>query len=222
MTRNDLTHRAARAATGAILLASGWAATGCNAVGAVLYKTVGSLPVEARYVPEQVPMLVLVERYNQSSGGTSIVDTEVLTREVSKQIARHEIAPQVDATTALDLRSQDPAAFSKLTISQIGGKLGASQVLYVNVLQSEVQSPEGSSMVRGTMAARVKVIDVASGRTLFPVDLANGYPVSVETSPQNVRAGTTPESVRGLMARQLAEQIGRLFRKYQPDTDGTP
>lgn len=194
---------------------------GCTVTGALAYKLYGPPPVEAKYVPTKEPMLVLVERYNAGGGGGH-VESESLAREVFREMSKHDIAPLIDPIAAIDLRSQQPAKFSKMTISQIGAAVGAKQVLYVNIDSSQVQIAEGSSLMRGRFTARVKVVDVATGNLRWPVDATEGYPVLVETPLIRVRDGTSAATAQGELTRQAGDAIAKLFYKWKPEDFETP
>jgi hypothetical protein len=81
---------------------------------------------------------------------------------------------------------------------------------------------EGSELSRGQMAARVKVVDVATGTTLWPRDAADGHPVNVQTPVETVREGVTPAVARANTQRQLADRIAKLFYRHQPIYDEVP
>jgi hypothetical protein len=197
-------------------------ACGCGPIGAIAYKVAGPMPIEAKYLPPQTPMLVFVERYNAggSAGGIDAhQEAELLAREIQRQMQEHTPVPQVDPMSVANVRLKDPTRFARLTVSQIGGETGAEQVLYVNVLSSTIQIGQGSQLVRGQMAARVKVVDVASGAIVWPEDSADGYAVAIQTPIKSLRENTTPAAARNAMFRQMADAIAKLFYKYKPDTE---
>lgn len=198
---------------------------GCTVAGAVLYKTVGPLPVDAQYVLEQKPTLVLVERYSGGAGGGGVEaaqESEGLARAIQQALEAKQLAPQVDPMSVSDLRLRDPMAFRVMPVSRIGREVGAEQVLYVNLLQSTLRSTEGSELSRGQMAVRVKVVDAETGRVLWPGDQADGYPVSIQTPLSSAREGIPPQVARANMTRQMADRIAKLFYRHQPIYDEAP
>ena len=82
----------------------------------------------------------------------------------------------------------------------------------------------GGDALSGQIAASVKVVDVASGDTLWPTDIAEeaGYPVSASTKlGTGGRAGGAGSvaDVRQHLYLQLSDEIARLFYKWQPEYD---
>jgi hypothetical protein len=204
-------------------------ASGCYPIGGIMYKLAGPLPVEALYVPDDTkPMLVFVERFNTGGGGGAVggieaqQECEGLARAIQAQLNEKQIAPQVDPMAVSQLRVKDPMKFRAMTVSQIGGELGAQQVLYVNVLASSMKMSEGSELIRGQMAGNVKVIDVATGEILWPTDAGDGHPVAVQTPITSVREGVSPGQARASMIRQMGDAVAKLFYKWKPDYETPP
>lgn len=203
------------------------AAGACYPLGAVLYKTVGPMPIDAQYVPDTTkPMLVFVERFNAAGGAAggveSVQECENLARGIQQELLARNIAPQVDSMAVANLRAKDPLGFRAMTVSQIGGAAGAHQVLYVNLLSSQLRMTEGSNLMRGQMAARVKVIDVASGHVLWPAEASDGHTVSVQTPIRSVREDISPQAARAATTRMMSDAVVKLFYKHQPEYDPVP
>jgi hypothetical protein len=74
--------------------------------------------------------------------------------------------------------------------------------------------------VTGQTAATVKIVDVATGDTLWPAaggDASEaGYPVGASAKIGDANS-TNPQDVRHRMYAQLSHQIARLFHKWQPE-----
>src|SRR5579862_7685465 len=103
---------------------------GCEIVGAVLSKTTGPDSVDAEYVPPQEPMLVLVESWGNA--GSVGADSERLSAALVKELKDNKVAPLVDPNKLESLRDADSGT-ANMPITDLGRKLGAKQVLYVNV-----------------------------------------------------------------------------------------
>ena len=113
-------------------------------------------------------------------------------------------------------RDAKPAEYSIMPITAIGKEVGAEQVLYVQLQSSDVTPLAGGEAFNGQSAATVKVVDVATGQTLWPTDIAAGYTVAASTRLGEAGA-QTPQDVRQLLNLQLTDEISRLFRKWKPD-----
>src|SRR5262249_7294049 len=131
---------------------------GCGAVGVAAYKLSPPPTIEAQYVLPRVPTLVMVENYHDAAATRA--DAETLSRfiyedlraariESKEQHKQIELAPLVDWKKIYDLRSQEPDRFNTMKITDIGRELGAEQVIYVDLIYSEVQEMMGSDMMRG-------------------------------------------------------------------------
>jgi hypothetical protein len=108
-----------------------------------------------------------------------------------------------------------------MTIADIGRRLGAKQVLYVNIARAEIVRPAGSGQVRGHMEATVKIVDSATAETRWPTDSSSEI-VQITTNWIPDNANKTESDVRGQMADQMAEDIGKLFHDYHPDEEPMP
>ncbi|MGH7214506.1 MAG: hypothetical protein ACREIT_07070 [Tepidisphaeraceae bacterium] len=188
---------------------------GCVAAGAIAYKVVGPPAVEARHVLAKEPTLVMVENYRQPSG--SATDAEVLGRHVVVELMKHDLAPTVDVNTLYDLRQRDPKAFRTMSIDAVGRKLGAGQIVYIDLTQCAIEGTLGGDMVKGVMSARVRVVDVETGKTLWPEEGGDGFPLSAGIPFTPVGQGTDESSIRQRLCASMADQIGKLFRKWKPD-----
>jgi hypothetical protein len=182
---------------------------GCNIVGAVAGK-LPLPPIPPTYVPEKVSMVIVTENWRNPAGAA--IDAEQLTRFLHDDLLRHNVAPQVDPTDVLDLRAQNPEAFRKLTIAQIGQRVGAQQVLYVNVLEMSAEAAPGSPMITSHCKARVKIVDVQSGEARWP-DTADGYPINIETPMQRGDGAGDQETLKRELALNAALSIGALFHE---------
>ena len=190
---------------------------GCEVLGVIVYKTAGPAPIKALYVPpKDQPMLVLVESYG--SAGDIEIDVNNLNTDLQKEIKDNKIAPVVDPQSLEKLRESDENAFRNMTVDGIGRALGARQVLYVNVINSQLEIPTGNQNVRGVLEAQVRVVDAATGQTRWPHDAASQH-VIVKTPWADNSAPDVQMQVRDKMADEAADNIARFFYDYKPNTE---
>jgi hypothetical protein len=189
---------------------------GCGAAGVLAYKLYGPPKVPAQYVPHKTPMLVLVENYEHQSSVNSHAD--LLAQMLVKEIGERKIAPLVPLERLQELRDARPNEFPTMSMASIGREVGAEQILYVQLHRSDVTPMSGGDALTGQTAASVKVVDVASGDTLWPGGVAAeaGYPVSAATK-LGTDNGANVADVRQRMYAQLSHDIVKLFYKWQPD-----
>jgi len=191
-------------------------ASGCVAFGAVAHKVMGPPWIPAKYVPPpEASVVVLVEDYHRSSAYT---DDEQISRFVEEQMKGHLKSPVVDSSKVRELRLSKADQFKTMTVAEVGRQVGAQQVIWVNVVERNIESLLGGEQLRGDVSARVRVIDSKSGQTLWPMDMAEGYPLS---SGVNFGSGTpTSEAdMKQTLYHALGDKIAKLFYKWQPENE---
>src|SRR5256885_8044222 len=181
---------------------------GCNIVGAVAAKVLGNPPVKPEYAVPQEPMLVLVESYGRSNDLQPAADE--LANLLAAELKEHKVAPLIEGDQLLALRSERPAEFNAMKIPDVGKALGATQVLYVDLRQCDVNSIPGADVINGKIEAKVRVVDVATGQTKWP-STGEGHTMRAETDYVRNEARQTPLAVRNQMLEDLALAIGQLF-----------
>ena len=189
-------------------------AAGCVTVGVATHKIMGPPAVEAKYVPAKEPMLVMVENYRRPA--SALTDDELLSRYVEGFLRGHAVAPLVDSAVIRELRIDRPDEFKRMSIAAVGREVGAKQILYVDVVQSELESLMAGESLRGSTGVRVRVIDAETGETRWPTDMSEGYPVSQSVNFGRTQARSEQELKQGLYA-SLGDQIAKLFYKWKPD-----
>jgi hypothetical protein len=188
--------------------------TGCGLAGVAASRTTGNA-VNAKYVPNKSEsMLILVESYGLSLD--SGIETEHMTLVLRKNFQDAKIASLVDQQALERLKDAGPQQYTPMTIADIGRRVGARQVLYVNIWRSEIVKPAGSGQMRGHMNAVVKVVDSATGDTRWPSD-APSEDVEITTDWTPESADKTENDLRAQMADQMAADIGKLFQNYHTD-----
>jgi hypothetical protein len=213
MNTAQIASAAARRLSASILLTSCLSLTGCLvAASAIHHKIVGPPPVPAQYVPQQEPMLVLVENYRASGNA----DGEMLARHLMSELKEHKVAPLVPLDALYALRTDKGDAYRKMSMAAIGRETGAKQVLYVDVQQSNIGAPPGSDLLKGRIAVQIRVVDVDTGVTRWPTEDTEGVPLAYETPLPRADVTTTEAMVRQHMHEEMAVRIGRLFYKWKP------
>jgi hypothetical protein len=195
-------------------------AAGCELAGVVAERASGGPTVKAKYVPVPTDsMLVLVESYGLALD--SSIEAEHLGLSLSKTLTDNKVAPLLSGQRLERLKDTDPAQYHKMTIADIGRRLGAKQILYVNISRSEIQKPPGSGQMRGHMEATVKIVDSASAETRWPAD-SSSEAVQITTNWIPDDANKTDTDLRAQMADQMADDIGKIFHDYHPDAEPMP
>jgi hypothetical protein len=202
------------------LLSSGFCVlpllSACNILGAVAYKTLGPNEVAPEYKPPQEPMLVLAESYGKTADLQPAADE--LAALLGEELKAHKVAPLVAQAKLMELRNGHGKEFDKMKIPEVGRAVGAKQVLYVDLQACEVDGMPGSDMIQGKIAAKVRVVDVETGKTRWP-DVGDGYEFKQPSDYVRKEQRDTPLAVRNQMLEDLASAIARLFYGYRPDYD---
>lgn len=197
-----------------------WTAGGCAAGGALAYKFSPPPTIPAEYKPAKTPTLVFVENYQNPDLVQAQADR--LEREITGELVDHKVVPVVPSEKLLDLRNQEGHAFHSMDIPAVARPLGARQVIYVDLVQFSVDPQPGSEMMKGKAQAMVKLIDVQTGRTLWPRETSIGREVKFETPYLRPENGVTPDAAEEEMFRTLADRIAKLFYDWQSeDVDGS-
>ncbi len=189
---------------------------GCAAASVAAYKVMGPPDVKAKYVPTTQPAVVLVEDYRRS---TTFTDDELLSRCVERQVRDHlPKMPLVDSIKIRELKIARPEAFAAMSVAAIGRAVGARQIIWVDVTQDSTEAILGGEQIRGTIGARVKVVDSTDGQTLWPSDMAEGYPLSFAVN-WGTAAPRSDRQVREALLQGLGDKIAKLFYTWKPDED---
>ena len=200
------------------LLLLGLVATGCVAASALLYKTTGVPKIPAQYALKKVPTLVLVENFENPD--LYSVQSERVARDVTYQLSENKVCPTVPPQRVADLISSSGPAYRKMDIPAVARAVGARQVVYVNLVEFSADPPLASEMMRGKVTALVKVVDVATGHTVWPQDTSAGRQIKFETP--DVHDANSNADVQEKLYQRLSDKISKLFYEYTTDqVDGS-
>ena len=211
-----------RAPTSAMVLLVLWLA-GCQL--AALFENYN---VAARHTLDDTKKtLVLVEDHPTRGFGAASANPAIAAR-VQHELRENEAVQSFVALSELnDLAAREGEAFDRMSIYEIGRRLGAQQVIYIYV--DAIDQQQSGTMVRPTAHVRVKVVDVAEQKREFPTkehapDPDRGYPLEV-TMFYSMQDQLTRTRMAEL-TRRLAERVGvesaRLFFNYRRRTVGEP
>lgn len=185
--------------------------SGCAAAGFVAQAVQGPPKTKALYVPAEVPTIVIVENY-KGGASANATDADMLANLITTELERHEVVPVISPDKLMQLRRKDPSAYRGMTVAQIGRAVGAKQVLYVDLISAEVDDGVlGTNTTTSKVDARVKWIDIADAKMLWPSDPADGFPVVFKSAPTFIGDGMSMARARSDMHRSAAQAITQLF-----------
>jgi TolB-like protein len=195
--------------------------SGCEILGVAAHGIVGEAPIAAQYELPAVPTLVLVENYR--SPDEMQLDGDQIAHEITDELKKEAKLDVVDPDKLVPLREDDGTKFRAMNIQQVGKAVGAKQVIYVDLRESEVTQDASAGAVHGIATASVKVIDTETGNTLWPTTAAHGKEVT-QTMQFNQMDPSHAMAMHTDMLAKLSNKVARLFHNWKPDDandDGT-
>lgn len=226
---NRLLHRCRRrsfAATRvlplALLVAALAALPGC-AVGGILGEAFApKIPAQHKLAP--VPTLIMVE------DRSLLLEDPDLTAFIANAIAadlRREKALKgaeiIRPSAVAKLMGEFGREFENMAIDAVGQRVGASQVLYVNIRQVRLMRAPG--LYQPAAVAEVKVVDAVSRKRVFPRQESaegiatgpRGVPVVAELPPDAADTGDRAyeAAIRQRISRVLATEVAELFYAHK-------
>jgi hypothetical protein len=156
----------------------------------------------------------MVENYR--SPDEMQLDGDQIAHEVADELKKDGKLDIVDPDKLVPMREEDASKFRAMNIQSVGKALGAKQVIYVDLVESEVRQDASAGAVNGTATARVKVVDCDTGNTLWPSDSSPGKEVSLSV-PFDQMDPAKAVSMHTEMLANLSSKIAKMFYSWKPD-----
>lgn len=211
-----------------ILLAAMSFLAGCEPINYVLFAFEDDR-IPARFeLVKDASVVVLVDDPNHLLGDLSL--PRLVSAYASDGLRQNLKKTKVVAIDkVIDIEQKTGEDFANMPVDQIGSEVGAAQVIYVLIESAGISGDPG--LYRPQAVVRVNVIDVATGKRLFPAadhakpagdttySASHGEPVEIKlpytTSDQS------PIGETAVMMRKLSQEIGinvaKLFYRHHPD-----
>jgi hypothetical protein len=193
-----------------VLLAS----PGCIQFASAWANITGGDVIEPEYKLGQGPLLILIE---DPRGDVS--DPRAM-RELHATISdifvefkvNHRVVPW-EQRERLERAEKE---YSKLSIREIGEKLGAEQVLYVRVEKFSLQSEPGAPIFKGEFITRVKVLDTKQEKDVrqWPRE-PSGRRISVTTPAISSEGDKSASDVAKELAIKMGQAITEMFYEHR-------
>jgi hypothetical protein len=206
------------------LLALPALSSGCDAVAVIASAVTPPPEIKAQYVPKPVMTLVLVDPApGVADPATVSLDADRVSRSLGKLLVEKKAVPSVVDHDKLTLfRDSQIGEYRKLSVTQIASKLGAEQVIYVELDAVGIAVAQGSDAMKGVAGARVRVVAVPTAQVVFPTGEAMGESVAYDTGIQRLGDKATAASVRAETLQGLSDRIAKLFYTWRAeDMTGT-
>lgn len=199
-------------------------ASGCGPMAgwlAALFK--GPEKIKAVYEPpKDKKILVFVDDLANPLSYEPI--KRALSEKLSKLLVENKVAAEVvDYEQLLNLSMADEK-FNQLGAWNIGRKLGADIVVFIEVKSFHLREKEyeDTELWQGSFGTEVRVIDCNAPKDnvrLWPTDREKGFPVGpLETEPQDDSSAHRGVSIANELAEKMADKIDKLFHDHEVET----
>ncbi len=199
------------------------ATVGCEVFG-IAASMFSSGKTKAVYELQNQPTLVLVDDPNHQLGNPGLRDQ--IANEIGFHLERQKVIDSVIAPAQLNnLVAALGERYAATPVDQIGRRLGARQVIHVQVESVALQT--GPGVIQPTARVQVKVIDADHGQRLFPTGSAvpaGGYALTIQFRQrphEQIDRGSSVVLGRQL-AQRIARDVARLFHDYALRKIGEP
>ena len=189
--------------------------TGCpiGAVIALFAKKSPTITVQPKYELPAGDMLILVDSPVERTGLSGV--TALLTSELDREIMDHRLAPKIIPTQDLVSLQISAPNYGQLDIAQIGRRVDAQRVLYVEVVEFTLGTVVDDSDGHGIVRARVKVFDVELNKRVWPKTKPRGHEVIVRTDFREPSGKQYRREFTEDLCQRTAEAIVKLFREHE-------
>lgn len=186
-------------------------ASGCFKMAAAWTNITGGDWIEPEFTPTKQPLLILID------DRASVVTEPLAIRELHKTIVENFRTFKVNTMVVpfedwQRLAQSDNKRFSRYSVRQVGEKLGAEQVLYINVERFTLHAEPGTPVFQGEFTVRVKVLSTNREKDvrLWPSE-ESGKRVSVTTPATPSDSEKTTNDVAAELGIKLGKQIAMMF-----------
>jgi hypothetical protein len=192
------------------------AAPGCTKMAITWWHLTGGDTIEARFKLTEGKLAVVLD---DPQGMIVIPSTfRVFQQKLNEELVSHGVKSKLVPFEQWDrLRTSDPEYQSmKLSRREIGEKLGADQVLYLDVTDFRLKRDPSTPIFQGRFAVRVSVYSTERKRDvrLWP-EQEGGESVVVETQPQPADQDVTATDVARELADKMAVAVSKLFYDHK-------
>jgi hypothetical protein len=144
-----------------------------------------------------------------------------LTEMLNKQLVDNKVASKTVPYARLGEFVAATPGYNSLAVSEVGQKLGADMVLYVQIDDFGLRDAAAASELwKGRLATTVRLVDVVKGR-LWPTDSPTGRVIPrAETKTVADSSQARGEQISKELAAEIADKIARLFYTYKTPYEG--
>lgn len=190
------------------------ASAGCMQFASAWANISGGDVVEPEFTLTKGPLLLLIDDPN------NVVTEPRAVREVFATISdiflEFKVNRQIIPWEEREQLERSEKGYHKLSIRQIGEKLGAEQVLYIQIERFSLQGEEGAPLLKGEFVTRIKVLSTKQDHEvrLWPRE-PSGKRISATTPPVSSEGDKTASDVAKELAIKMGQAIAELFYEHR-------
>ncbi|MBI1373067.1 MAG: hypothetical protein GC159_10080 [Phycisphaera sp.] len=188
---------------------------GCEAPAFIL-SNVTPQEESAVYKPQDVKTVIFVDDPRRKLPNVQM--NGVLANHIGHELKRKEIIADIVPPNVVDNLRMNAKDFNTWAIDKVGRQVDAKQVIYILVEEFDLGEDTKDVTYRPQMSVRVKVVDVDSGRRMFPEkdELGYQYVRKLFYKPTDTESRSADQMwTRRLMAI-AGEEIAKLFYDHPP------
>ena len=174
--------------------------------------------VEAMYAPEEGSTILVWVEDNPANEMTAAGSLRYrLTSELNRLLLHHQIADRVVSQQELVAIQIGDPGFNQMSMGDVAKALGADLVLHVEIDEFSLRDTPMNPLWHGRLVTYVQILD-DSGKTLWPEDRLDGYPVQ----PVEIKTTGDVSPAYGAKLTQMlviaeADHITKLLYDHKVD-----
>lgn len=183
--------------------------TGCIQLAAAWTNISGGDWIEAEFTLTKQPLLILID--DRSSVVTEPIAIRELYKTIAENFTHFKVNNMLVPFEDWQRLVQSDSRYARYSARQIGEKLGAEQVLYINVDRFTIHAEAGTPVFQGEFTVRVKVLSTNREKDV------RVWPSEESGKRMSVTTPATPadsEKTAGDVATELGIKLGKEVAKH--------
>jgi hypothetical protein len=174
----------------------------------------GGDPVKPEFHLTEGPLLVLIEDPDGLVTHPRALSDAYKT--ISDKFLEFRVNRMVVPLRDIERLERTERDYNRLSVRDIGERLGAEQVLYIRVDKFSLQAEPGAPLYKGEFSVKLKVLSTKREHDvrLWPRD-PSGRRVSVTTPPVPTDSDKSASDVAGELAVKMGQSVAKLFYEYR-------
>jgi len=190
---------------------------GCQQLAAMVAVTAGGETTPAEYKFTEGQLAILIDDTEQL--GMSPDAMRMVHDDIARRLEEHKIKVSIIPYSELQRLRAAESDFEEMSIRLVGEKLGADQVLYVDIKYWALKENPNDQYFKGSCSAGIRVCSTERKRDvrLWPsAPNEHDKTVTVKTDPRLDDAGSAESEISRQLAGKLAARIAQHFYSFRP------